>query len=34
MERLFTKSSFNQALFCPASLYYYYDREHYANQMN
>lgn len=34
MERFFTKSSFKQALFCPASLYYYYDREHYANQMN
>ena len=34
MERLFTKSAFKQALFCPASLYYYYDREHYANQMN
>ncbi len=33
MERLFTKSAFKQALFCPASLYYYYDREHYANQM-
>lgn len=32
--RLFTKSAFKQALFCPASLYYYYDREHYANQMN
>ena len=31
--RLFTKSAFKQALFCPASLYYYYDREHYANQM-
>lgn len=30
--RLFTKSAFKQALFCPASLYYYYDREHYANQ--
>ena len=32
--RLFTKSAFKQALFCPASLYYYHDREHYANQMN
>jgi hypothetical protein len=32
--RLFTKSAFKQALFCPASLYFYYDREHYANQMN
>lgn len=32
--RLFTKSAFKQALFCPASLYYYYDREHYANQNN
>ena len=32
--KLFTKSAFKQALFCPASLYYYYDREHYANQMN
>ena len=32
--RLFTKSAFKQALFCPASLYYYYDRDHYANQMN
>ena len=32
--RLFTKSAFKQALTCPASLYYYYDREHYANQMN
>lgn len=31
--KLFTKSAFKQALFCPASLYYYYDREHYANQM-
>ena len=31
--RLFTKSAFKQALFCPTSLYYYYDREHYANQM-
>ena len=32
--KLFTKSAFKQALFCPASLYYYYDREHYANQMS
>lgn len=32
--KLFTKSAFKQALFCPASLYYYYDQEHYANQMN
>ena len=32
--KLFTKSAFKQALFCPASLYYYYDRENYANQMN
>lgn len=32
--RLFTKSAFKQALFCPASLYYYYDCEQYANQMN
>lgn len=32
--RLFTKSAFKQALFCPASLYYYHDRDHYANQMN
>ena len=32
--KLFTKSAFKQALFCPASLYYYHDREHYANQMN
>ena len=32
--RLFTKSAFKQALRCPASLYYYYDRENYANQMN
>ena len=31
--KLFTKSAFKQALFCLASLYYYYDREHYANQM-
>ena len=32
--KLFTKSAFKQALFCPASLYYYYDRENYANQNN
>ena len=32
--KLFTKSAFKQALFCPASLYYYYDSEHYANQMS
>lgn len=32
--KLFTKSAFKQALFCPASLYYYFDRERYANQMN
>ena len=32
--KLFTKSAFKQALFCPASLYYYFDRENYANQMN
>ena len=32
--KLFTKSAFKQALSCPASLYYYFDREHYANQMN
>ena len=32
--KLFTKSAFKQALSCPASLYYYYDREHYANQNN
>lgn len=31
--KLFTKSAFKQALFCPASLYYYHDSEHYANQM-
>ena len=31
-QRLFTKSAFRQALVCPASLYYYYDRENYANQ--
>jgi hypothetical protein len=34
MGKYFTKSAFKQALFCPVSLYYYYDREHYANQMN
>lgn len=33
-QKLFTKSAFRQALFCPTSLYYYYDREHYANQNN
>ncbi len=32
--KLFTKSAFKQALFCPASLFYYYDSDHYANQMN
>ena len=32
--KLFTKSAFKQALQCPASLYYYYDSEHYANQNN
>ena len=32
--KLFTKSAFKQALFCPASLYYYYDSDNYANQMN
>ena len=32
--KLFTKSAFKQALECPASLYYYYDSEHYANQNN
>lgn len=32
--KLFTKSAFKQALSCPASLYYYYDGEHYANQNN
>ena len=31
--RLFTKSAFKQALFCPTSLYYYAS-DHYANQMN
>ncbi|MBR5176210.1 MAG: DUF2779 domain-containing protein [Bacteroidales bacterium] len=34
MKKLFTKSAFKQALFCPASLYYYYDSDNYANQMN
>lgn len=34
ITKLFTKSAFKQALFCPASLYYYFDRERYANQMN
>lgn len=33
-SRLFTKSAFKQALDCPTSLYYYWDREHYANQNN
>ena len=33
-QKLFTKSAFKQALECPASLYYYYDSEHYANQNN
>lgn len=33
-NKLFTKSAFKQALTCPASLYYYYDSEHYANQNN
>lgn len=33
-KRLFTKSAFKQALTCPASLYYFYAREHYANQNN
>ncbi len=32
--KLFTKSAFKQALECPTSLYYYCDREHYANQNN
>lgn len=32
--KLFSKSAFKQALFCPASLYYYYDRDRYANQNN
>lgn len=30
--KLFTKSAFKQALFCPTSLYYYYDDQTYANQ--
>lgn len=34
MCKLFTKSAFKQALFCPASLHYYYDSERYANQNN
>ena len=34
MCKLFTKSAFKQALFCPASLHYYYDFERYANQNN
>ena len=33
-QKLFTKSAFKQALQCPASLYYYYDSEQYANQNN
>ena len=33
-RKLFTKSAFKQALFCPTSLYYYYGREDYANQNN
>lgn len=33
-QKLFTKSAFKQALECPASLYYYYDSDHYANQNN
>lgn len=33
-NKLFTKSAFKQALECRASLYYYYDSEHYANQNN
>lgn len=33
-NKFFTKSAFKQALECPASLYYYYDNEHYANQNN
>lgn len=32
MKKLFTKTAFTIALKCPARLYYYYDREHYANQ--
>ena len=31
-KKLFTKSAFKQALTCPASLYYYYDSDNYANQ--
>ncbi len=34
VQKLFTKSAFKQALQCPASLYYHYDNEHYANQNN
>ena len=34
MSKLFTKSAFKQALFCPASLHYYCDSDHYANQNN
>lgn len=34
MSKLFTKSAFKQALFCPASLHYYYDSDRYANQNN
>lgn len=34
MDKLFTKSAFKQALFCPASLHYYCDSDHYANQNN
>ena len=34
MPKYFTKSAFKQALDCPASLYYYYDRDNYANQTN
>lgn len=30
--KLFTKSAFKQALFCPESLHYYYHRDLYANQ--
>ena len=30
--KLFTKSAFKQALFCPASLYYYRNPQLYANQ--
>lgn len=32
--KLFMKSVFKQALFCPASLYYYHDGDRYANQMD